>query len=317
MGPLFFGWGLGWLSFGVDNFDIMIVMKKILAVSGGIDSMVMLDCAVRQAQKQCLTDELIVAHFDHGIRPESKLDREFVEAQAKERGLKFRYCRAELGEGASEESARKARYDFLYRVADEFAPAEIWTAHHLDDLIESIVINLIRGTGWRGLAVLDTPKIRRPFLEGEWGDKAWSKKDIWRHAGKYRLCFREDSTNNSRDYLRNRVRELLQAAQLDEAKIGQLYILWDEQKRIKKKISDIVLNVLPEKGADWQRDWFKEMDANVATELLRAGLARSNISATRPQIERFRRAILEYDSGKYFNLPQDVLVKLTKDSFVI
>ena len=80
-------------------------MKKILAVSGGIDSVVML---------HLLKDEApIVAHFDHGIRPNSHEDAEFVEKLASGYGLEFEVGRAKLGAECSEATARTARYDFL------------------------------------------------------------------------------------------------------------------------------------------------------------------------------------------------------------
>ena len=65
----------------------------------------------------------------------------------------------------------------------------------------------------------------------------------------------------------------------------------------------------------WQRTWFTKLDQNIALELLRAGTLRANISATRPQLENFRQAILTYAPGKYFNLPNNHLIKLTKTMF--
>ena len=116
-------------------------MSKILAVSGGIDSMVMLDIFK--------DEDVVVAHFDHGTRPSSLNDATFVRNQAAKYQKVFQAARGELGEGASEDAARKARYQFLHDIARQYQPAEIYTAHHLDDLIESIIINIMRGTGWR------------------------------------------------------------------------------------------------------------------------------------------------------------------------
>ena len=122
-------------------------MKKVLAVSGGVDSMVMLDFACHRYS----VDEIVVAHFDHGIRAHSIEDAEFVGKVASEYGVEFRMEKVALGEGASEAAAREQRYAFLEKVANE-AGGEIWTAHHLDDLVETVAINLLRGTGWIGRA---------------------------------------------------------------------------------------------------------------------------------------------------------------------
>lgn len=274
-------------------------MAKILAVSGGIDSMVMLDIFK--------DEDIIVAHFDHGTRPSSLEDATFVRNQATKHQKVFQTARSELGEGASEETARKARYQFLYDLANQYRPAEIYTAHHLDDLIESIIINIVRGTGWRGLAILDTPGIRRPFLEP---DQTMDKKAICLYAAQRQLTFREDPTNSSDEYLRNRIRHQMN----DSIQKTALYSLWQKQKELKHEIDDLVATLLPENHI-WQRTWFTKLDQNIALELLRAGTLRANISATRPQLENFRQAILTYAPGKYFNLPNDHLIKLTKTTF--
>ena len=128
---------------------------KILAVSGGIDSVVML----HQMKDE---PDILVAHFDHGIRSNSAEDCAFVERLAHEYGKPFVCEHAQLGENCSEATAREARYAFLRRLAKEYA-GKIYVAHHADDIIESITINLLRGTGWRGLAPMQSEDIERPL----------------------------------------------------------------------------------------------------------------------------------------------------------
>lgn len=284
--------------------------KMILAVSGGVDSMVMLDMICRSQQYS--SGDILVAHFDHGTRPSSRLDAKFVEHKAMEYGLEFRLGKGELGEGVDEATARVARYDFLHGV-DPFAT--IFTAHHLDDLVETIAINLVRGTGWRGLAVLDTPGIRRPFLETEMFYEPMDKAAILEYAAKRRLEFREDPTNSSDEYLRNRLRHQMNNSPLDFEQKLKIYQLWQDQRRLRAEIDQLVVSLLPEKGQPWQRSWFRDLGANVALELLRAGTLRAGIAATRPQLEDFRQAILNYAPGKYFNLPGDRLVRINRDDF--
>ena len=107
-------------------------MKYIVAVSGGVDSMVLLDMMVRAG-----AGELVVAHFDHGIRPDSHHDAAFVKKIAEQYGLPFESRREVLGETASEALARERRYAFLRHVAKKHN-AQIVTAHHLDDLVETV-----------------------------------------------------------------------------------------------------------------------------------------------------------------------------------
>lgn len=327
-------------------------MKRVLAVSGGVDSMAMLEILAGEGRRQRggaerLVDDyasgdiktanfeektpknadfsenyssgdILVAHFDHGTRASSAEDAEFVGRAAKEYGVEYRVGRAALGEGAAEEAARAARYGFLRRVAAETS-GEIYTAHHLDDLVESITINLLRGTGWRGLAALDGPGVRRPFLEPELLPPASglvapvAKREILEYAARRGLRFRQDSTNCEDYYLRNRVRARL-GASIDRRR---LYGLWREQKRLKAEIDRLVAELLPPEGAAWRRSWFRGLDEAVALELLRAGVKRAGVSATRPQLAEFRRAILNYAPGKYFNLPRDRLVRIEKDVFYL
>ena len=91
-------------------------MKLILAVSGGVDSVVMLHSLVNKNSACNMGLELIVAHFDHGIRDDSKADARFVEALTAGYDLKFELGRGDLSARASEATARKARWKFLKEI---------------------------------------------------------------------------------------------------------------------------------------------------------------------------------------------------------
>lgn len=168
-------------------------MNYLVAVSGGVDSVVLLDVLARSPHR------VVVAHVDHGIRPESAADARFVEALAKSYRLPFVSTTLELGAHASEAEARMGRYAFLGEQAKKFS-AVIATAHHQDDLIETIAINLERGTGWRGLAVMANPSVMRPLL-------GMTKAQLYAYALRRRLEWVEDETNATEAYLRNRLRK--------------------------------------------------------------------------------------------------------------
>lgn len=287
--------------------------KLILAVSGGIDSMVMLDMVYRSGEYS--SGNIIVAHFDHGIRENSAEDAKFVEKIAKSYGLEFVKDIAQLGSSTSEAEAREARYSFLLELAQKYQ-APILTAHHLDDLVESIAINLIRGTGWRGLVVLDTPNIVRPFITPEIisMDTPWDKKAVLKYAAEHNIVFRQDPTNYEDKYLRNRIRESL--TEFPDQKKRELYALWRRQRDLKREIDRLIAEIIPPSGSPWQRSWFNNLDESVALELLRAGTLEAGISATRPQLRDFLQAIRTYAPGKYFNLPNR-LIRLEKNYFVL
>ena len=285
-------------------------MKAVLAISGGVDSMVMLDIF--------RNENAVVAHFDHGTRESSVKDAIFVCKKTTEYEKYLETKSETLGGGGSEEMARGARYKFLREAASK-SGAEIYTAHHLDDLVESVAINLVRGTGWRGLAVLDTPGIRRPFLEPEAmpeklrGKVPLDKKGIQEYAAQHGIVYRQDPTNNEDNYLRNRLRERLKEFKHKK----EIYELWQKQKELKTEIDKAVQELMPAKNKPWQRSWFRDLDEKVALELLRAGTLMAGISATRPQLKNLLQAILTYKSGKSFNLPNDKLIKFKKDEFCL
>jgi len=169
--------------------------KYVAAVSGGVDSMVLLDLLSNLPGV-----ELVVAHFDHGIRQDSALDEVVVRKTAGKLGLAYEAGRGRLGPGASEEQARNARYKFLEKVKEKYGADAIITAHHQDDLIETAIINLIRGTGRRGLASIQgNDKVIRPLLKH-------SKTEIVAYAMGHQIEWREDETNTDQHYLRNYVR---------------------------------------------------------------------------------------------------------------
>jgi tRNA(Ile)-lysidine synthase len=265
-------------------------MKKILAISGGIDSSVLLH-TMKSAPSAT------VAHFNHGTRPSADTDEAFVKSLAKKYHLPFISKKASLGPTCSESTARTHRYAFLKSLG-----GEIYTAHHQDDLAESIAINILRGTGWRGLAPLDTPGIHRPLLH-------LTKKDIFIYAAKHHLTFRQDPTNNSEDYLRNRLRPHLTPD-------PRLIALYQSQPRLKAHLDSGIKSLLPP-APPYHRAPFAALPDPVALELLRALTQRHHHHLTRPQLTNFLTAIRTYPPAKKFNLPQNHFALIQKLTFTI
>lgn len=202
--------------------------KYIIAVSGGVDSMALLDLA---AQKSNV--ELIVAHFDHGIHKHSLNYCEFVAKEAERRGLQFTSQQGKLGPQASEAKAREARYGFLRQARQQYGADAILTAHHQDDMVETIIINLLRGTGRKGLTSLSSGiEIIRPLL-------GYSKEQIKIYAEKHNLNWREDPTNLDARYLRNYIRQNIMP-RLNPRQIDQLLTLAHKQNHDSKTIEEII-----------------------------------------------------------------------------
>ena len=213
--------------------------KYLLAVSGGVDSIVLLDMVATNYhgfREKYLSGaqfpaDFVVAHYDHGIRGKvSAEDAEFVRQQCRNYGVAVRCGYGKLTAATGEAVARQCRYNFFRRVAEAIArddPVYLVTAHHQDDLLETIALNIVRGTGWRGLAPMNQPQVLRPLLD-------IAKAELVSYAIEHGLAWREDQTNDSPRYLRNRFRVLL--ASWSPADKAELIRLYEKQKHLRRQV---------------------------------------------------------------------------------
>lgn len=272
------------------------VKRYVVAVSGGVDSVALL-----HMMRQLPRVELIVAHFDHGIRPDSIDDALFVSALASHYQLPFESRREELGEQASEEQARARRYAFLRDVARRHK-AQLVTAHHADDVVETIAINHLRGTGWRGLAPM-TSDVLRPLA-------TMNKQALLQYARKHHLQWHEDSTNQSDKYLRNRVRQALK--QVPQEKKQQLLDLFRKQQQLRRKIEQETERLVGESA--YSRYFFSTIGEAPALELLRH---MTNAKLTRPQLQRALLAIKTARPGNVHQAGAGVEFRFTPRHFAV
>ncbi|HSB73949.1 MAG TPA: tRNA lysidine(34) synthetase TilS [Candidatus Methylomirabilis sp.] len=181
--------------------------NAVVAVSGGVDSMVLLDALARLRHRLGIRPHVV--HVHHGLRGKAAdRDAALVVAEAARRGLGVTVARLEPAgrpRGTSIQVwARDARYASLEAVRQRVKAAWILTAHTLDDQAETLLLNLLRGTGPRGLAGIPPSReqILRPLL-------GVSRAEIERYAGVHQVPFREDASNASDCYRRNRIRHHL------------------------------------------------------------------------------------------------------------
>lgn len=274
-------------------------MKYVVAVSGGIDSMVLLHKLVHEV----MADELgniIVAHFDHGIRPDSSLDEQFVRAAALRYGLTYVSRRELLGAQTGEALARDRRYAFLREVAQRYGGVVV-TAHHLDDLVETVAINMLRGTGWRGAAPLDSD-IERPLIDE-------TKEELLAYAKKHGVTWREDSTNKSDVYLRNRVRRQLKKMPYDTKR--ELRALHARQKEVKSDVRQEIRRLVGE-GPEYGRYFLTQVSTGVAVECLREI---TQAALTRPQLLRLLHAVKVAPAGSTYEAGNGVRIHFTTRHF--
>ena len=188
--------------FKLHNIDIDN-KKVVIAVSTGVDSMVLLDLISRYTYAK-----IIIAHVNHGKRVQSNIEEKFISDYAKENNLPlyvYHIQKDEINDGNFQEKAREVRYHFFKDVMKKEDANILLLAHHLNDDIETILFRLKRGTnlaGYSGISdevVIDEGIIARPLL-------GILKKDILEYAKANDITYFEDESNSSDIYTRNKIR---------------------------------------------------------------------------------------------------------------
>jgi tRNA(Ile)-lysidine synthase len=208
--------------------------RVVLAVSGGLDSMVLLDAASATVPRS----QIIVATYDHGTGNAATAALDLVARSTQALGMEFVGGSADVPL-ETEAELREARWDFLRGVADA-ANAVVATAHSADDQTETVLMRILRDAGARGLAALYAESdVIRPLIR-------LTRRDLARYARAQGLTWVEDPSNASPQFLRNRVRHHLLPA-LRHVRMG----------------IDADLLAIARKAARWRAD----VEAYVATDI--------------------------------------------------
>jgi tRNA(Ile)-lysidine synthase len=233
--------------------------RVVLAVSGGLDSMVLLDAAAHAIEGE----RLIVATFDHGTGSDATAASALVVHRARVLGLECSSGRA-VRSLRSEAELRSARWDFLRLVATD-AGARVCTAHTASDQVETVLMRLLRGAGPRGLAGLNGGgDVVRPLLP-------FMRSVLERYSSARELRWVEDPSNASRRFLRNRVRhDLLPAL-----------------RQVRPSIDDDLITI----GRDAGR-WRADVEAAVSREIATTVRGDGALDVAAQSLEGRSRAVL-------------------------
>lgn len=183
--------------------------KIVLGVSGGPDSISMLN--ILNEIKEEFKFEIYVAHVNHMIRKEADEDERYVQKYCEKNYIQFFAKRADVEQIAktkklgTEETGRKIRYDFFEEVSQKVEANKIAIAHNKNDKIETIIMNLLRGSSVSGLKGIEPKrdnKYIRPLIECE-------RQEIEQYCEKNKLEPRIDKTNFENDYTRNKIRNIV------------------------------------------------------------------------------------------------------------
>jgi tRNA(Ile)-lysidine synthase len=188
-----------------NQFPFLEGKKLLLAVSGGLDSMVLVHLF------QQLDYEIVVLHCNFQLRGvESFGDQQFIQEYTSQNGISFSFTQFDTEAFAKDYklstqlAARELRYSWFYEQLEIQKGDYVLTAHHADDNLETFLINLSRGTGLDGLTGIPAQNdiVIRPLLP-------FTRQEIEEYATQNKLSWREDSSNASDKYLRNKIRHHL------------------------------------------------------------------------------------------------------------
>lgn len=299
----------------------------LVAVSGGVDSMVLLDVLCQFQEKFQL--ELRVAHLDHQLRTDSEADAQLVVEQAKQRGLAYTVKQTDVAALAEkikqsvETAGRDARYQFLTSVANEQGCQSIALGHHQNDQAETFLLNLIRGAnvqGWGGMKPKSDACIR-PLLH-------CSKAQIRQYAQEHDIEFREDDTNTDQQFRRNWIRH--EVIPLLEQKNENWIDAITRNQAIFREISDYlrkqadqayeeVVVEFSESDVTLNRKNFNQLDPALQSEIIRLvvqNLYGSLVRLESDHILKVRKHSQQLASGQVVELPLGLKVFIQAESLL-
>jgi len=316
------------LAAGYELANVDVNDGLVLAVSGGADSISLLHGTQQLWPDR--PDRLVVAHVNHRLRgDDSDADSAFVTKLAESLGLRCELLSMEHGSVQAnsrcsvEEAARKERYALLKEAATRLGFASVVTAHHMDDQAETILHNIIRGTGLRGLAGIqasrplnEAVKLVRPML-------AVSRADIDAVIAAEGYEYRDDHTNQETNFTRNRIRHQLLPSlaaeynpQIHRALVSLARQATDATRCMDEMADQVLEEIILESGPEICR---LDADRAAATpvELLRHALIRLWIRLTWPRQKmtsaHWQRlsSILRTPTDTSFQLPGPIDVRRT------
>lgn len=226
--------------------DIIFDNYIVAGISAGPDSMCLLHLLKQK------TDKIVVCHINHNVRKQSKKEEEYLRNYCEKNNIIFESMKIEkYEENNFENEARKKRYAFYEKTLKKYDSHMLFLAHHGDDLIETVLMKIIRGSnieGYSGIKKISNVKdyqIIRPLLP-------YTKKDIIEYNRKHNIKYFTDSSNKDIHYTRNRYRKKILPLLKEEDKNVHLKFLkysniLDEYDKyikslIKKNINNIYKN---------------------------------------------------------------------------
>ncbi len=283
----------------------------VVGVSTGCDSMALFHYLINNTSKK-----IICAHINHNVRKESNEEEEYLRNYCLENNIIFETIKlTNYQENNFENEARKKRYAFYEKLLKKYNTKYLFLAHHGDDLIETILMKIARGSnieGYAGLKKINKVKdyyIIRPLLE-------YTKKDILEYCQDHKITYFDDISNTNTQYTRNRYRQnILPLLKKEDEQIHKKFLkysktLLEYQEYVEKTANDFLKKVYNKNTLDLIK--FKNIDPFIQKNILYILLNdiynnQSNITKEK-HIENILKIINSNKPNLQINLPHNIVV---------
>ena len=244
-------------------------ISVVIAVSGGPDSMALLN--LLNVIKKEKNIKIICAHVNHNLRKESKAEAQMVKDYCTQKNIIYEYMEIKEYKGNTENYAREKRYEFFENLLKKYHSKYLFTAHHGDDLIETVIMRLIRSSSLKGYGAFSEItekkdyKIYRPLITK-------TKEEIFNYVKNNNLPYAIDKTNDSDFLTRNRIRKYILPKLKEENKNVHLKFLEfsktlnETEKYLKKQTEKALSKVYIDKKIDI--NLFKKEDLLVQKRII-------------------------------------------------
>ena len=298
--------------------DISIV----IAVSGGPDSMALLN--LLNVIKKEKNIKIICAHVNHNLRKESKAEAQMVKDYCTQKNIIYEYMEIKEYKGNTENYAREKRYEFFENLLKKYNSKYLFTAHHGDDLIETVIMRLIRSSSLKGYSAFSEItekkdyKIYRPLITK-------TKEEIFNYVKNNNLPYAIDKTNDSDFFTRNRIRKYILPKLKEENKNVHLKFLEfsktlnETEKYLKKQTEKALSKVYIDKKIDI--NLFKKEDLLVQKRIIHHILNetyKENITKIKDvHVNNILLAVKNSTSNSKINLPDNkIFIKSYNNAWI-
>ena len=253
-----------------NDIGLKIDDSIVIGVSGGPDSMALL--YIMNEFKKNMGLKLICAHINHNVRKESEQEQKDLENYCKKNNIIFEYIKIEQwGDDNFHNEARTIRYNFFEELIENYDAKYLMTAHHGDDLIETILMRIVRGStlkGYSGFSIIvkkDNYTIVRPLI-------SVTKDEIIKFVENNGINYAVDSSNNEDHYTRNRYRHVvLPFLKSEEYNVHKKFLKFSEtllenNKYIDREANRVFNDVFVNGIVDIEK--FKELDKVIQTKII-------------------------------------------------